>query len=160
MRSKRAVNTLYRITRLQPDAVITQDIGVVRLMRHYFPHIPVHASTQMAIHNSAGVAMAEKMGIERVILERQVTLEELKEIKKNSNLELEVFIHGALCCSLSGVCLFSSWMGGHSGNRGKCKQPCRRRYFFQGRQRFLFLNPGSVHVGRYSAIERSGVWRP
>ncbi|MCK4529859.1 MAG: U32 family peptidase, partial [Candidatus Marinimicrobia bacterium] len=72
-----ALSTLYRVTRLQPDAIITQDIGVVRMLREYFPHIPVHASTQMGIHNSPGVAMAKELGIERVILERQVTMEEL-----------------------------------------------------------------------------------
>ena len=152
-----AINTLYRITRLQPDAVITQDIGVVRLMRNYFPHIPVHASTQMAIHNSAGVAVAEKMGIERVILERQVTMEEVKEIKKNSNLELEVFIHGALCCSLSGVCLFSSWMGGHSGNRGKCKQPCRRRYFSKDGNGFFFSTQDMYMLEDIPRLKEAGV---
>jgi putative protease len=152
-----ALNMLYRITRLQPDAVITQDIGVVRMMRQYFPHIPVHASTQMAIHNSAGVAMAEKMGIERVILERQVTLEEIKEIKKNSTLELEVFIHGALCCSLSGVCLFSSWMGGHSGNRGKCKQPCRRRYFSKDGNGFFFSTQDLYTLEDIPRLKEAGV---
>lgn len=124
-----AVQMLEEVRPYEPSAVIVQDLGTLRLLREIFPMIPIHASTQMGIHNSAGVAMAEKLGIERVILERQVTLAELEEIRSRSKLELEVFVHGALCASLSGRCLFSSWIGGWSGNRGRCKQPCRRRYY-------------------------------
>ncbi|MDZ7821309.1 MAG: peptidase U32 family protein [Candidatus Marinimicrobia bacterium] len=135
---REALTMLHRICRLLPHAVIVQDLGVLSMMRHFFPHIPVHASTQMGIHNSAGMASAERLGIERVILERQVSMEELRQIREHSGIELEVFIHGALCCSLSGLCLFSSWMGGHSGNRGKCKQPCRRRYYAPEGNGFFF----------------------
>ncbi|MDY7029241.1 MAG: U32 family peptidase [Spirochaetota bacterium] len=124
-----AARQLEIIARYEPDALIVQDIGIVRLLRELFPAVPVHASTQMGIHNSAGVNIARDMGIERIILERQVTLQELESIVGSSPLEIEVFIHGALCCSLSGRCLFSSWIGGWSGNRGRCKQPCRRRYY-------------------------------
>ena len=116
-----------RIYKLRPDAVIVQDIGVVRFLREYFPQLTIHASTQMGIHNSAGVLAAADMGIDRVILERQVTTDELRQICRQP-VEIEVFIHGALCCSISGHCLFSSWLGGWSGNRGRCKQPCRRRF--------------------------------
>ncbi len=119
--------TVEQISSLKPDAVIVQDIGVVRFLREYFPALTIHASTQMGIHNSAGVETAASMGIERVILERQVTIDELKSICRLP-VEIEVFIHGALCCSISGHCLFSSWLGGWSGNRGRCKQPCRRRF--------------------------------
>ena len=122
-------NILKEIAVLGPDAVIVQDIGIVRMIREYFPSLTIHASTQMGIHNSAGVAFARSLGIKRVILERQVTLEELRLIApKAQDIELEVFVFGALCCCLSGSCLFSSWMGGASGNRGLCKQPCRRSY--------------------------------
>lgn len=152
-----ALSTLYHVTRLQPDAIIIQDIGMVRMLREYFPHIPIHASTQMAIHNSAGVNFAKDLGIERVILERQVTMEEIREIKKNSDLELEVFIHGALCCSLSGVCLFSSWMGGHSGNRGKCKQPCRRRYFSKDGNGFFFSTQDLYMLEDIPRLKEAGV---
>jgi putative protease len=113
---------------LEPDAFIVQDTGVARMLRTCFPGQEIHSSTQMGIHNLAGIELAKAMGISRIILERQVTLEELEIIVKNSPLEVEVFIHGALCCSLSGSCIMSSWMGGWSGNRGRCKQPCRRRY--------------------------------
>ncbi len=132
-------NTLVHIMPLNIDAVITQDIGIVRIIREFFPGLPIHASTQMGIHNSAGIRTAEKMGISRVIMERQVTLNELERILASSPLEIEVFVHGALCCSLSGNCLFSSWIGGWSGNRGKCKQPCRRRYYSKtGENGFFF----------------------
>ncbi|MEA4862755.1 MAG: U32 family peptidase [Victivallaceae bacterium] len=146
-----AVNTLVKETELAevmelldplcalaPDAVIVQDLGVLRLLREYFPGIPVHASTQMGIHNSAGVEFAASLGVSRVILERQITLTELAAIRRRCRIELEVFGHGALCCGLSGGCLFSSYLGGASGNRGKCKQPCRRFYSGAGREGYLF----------------------
>ena len=129
---------LAEVSRLGPDALIVQDPGVVRLVRRYFPELKLHASTQMGFHNSAGLEVAARLGFSRVILERQLTLEELAEIRKKTNLELEVFVHGALCCSLSGQCLFSSFLGGASGNRGKCKQPCRRRYFSRDGNGFFF----------------------
>ena len=114
---------------LEPDALIIQDIGIASLVKEAFPNQPIHTSTQMGLHNSAGVEFGKDFGFERVILERQVTIEEIRQITNKTDMELEVFIHGALCCSLSGACLFSSWIGGYSGNRGKCKQPCRRRYY-------------------------------
>jgi putative protease len=133
-----AAESLADIAELGPDAVIVQDLGIVHLLREFFPQIPIHASTQMAIHNSYGVKAAEAMGIERVILERQVTKSEIKSIMRNSQAEIELFVHGALCCSLSGSCLFSSWLGGWSGNRGKCTQPCRRRFFSGNGNGFFF----------------------
>ncbi len=126
------------IADMQPDAVIVQDLGVLRMLREFFPNLTIHASTQMGIHNSEGVALAESMGVKRVILERQMTWEELNEMRKKSSVELEIFCHGALCCSLSGSCLFSSYLGGASGNRGKCKQPCRRRFFSKEGNGFFF----------------------
>ncbi len=133
-----AYHLLERISSLEPDAVIIQDLGIYKIITSSFPNLAIHASTQMGVHNSAGVEVLEKLGFERVILERQITLDEIKGIKEKTSLGLEVFIHGALCCSLSGVCLFSSWMGGWSGNRGKCKQPCRRRYVSDGGNGFFF----------------------
>ena len=121
-----------------PHAVIVQDLGVLRMIRDHFPGISVHASTQMGTHNSAGVTMLAEMGVERVILQRQILLSELRDIVARSRIEVEIFAHGALCCGLSGACLFSSWMGGWSGNRGKCKQPCRRRYFSEQGNGFFF----------------------
>ena len=132
------VEILAELGRMRPDGVIVQDLGVLRIIREYFPNLEIHASTQMGIHNSAGLKLAEEMGVKRVILERQVTFDELKVMQKSSPLELEVFVHGALCCSLSGQCLFSSWLGGWSGNRGKCKQPCRRRFYGDKGNGFFF----------------------
>jgi len=123
-------DTLAELDRLRPDALIVQDSGVLFAIRNYFPDLRIHASTQMGLHNSAGLALAQKLGIRRVILERQTTLSELELMMRNKppEMEVEIFIHGALCCCISGSCLLSSWLGGWSGNRGKCKQPCRRRY--------------------------------
>ncbi|MFO7842127.1 MAG: peptidase U32 family protein [Fidelibacterota bacterium] len=154
---KEALTMLHRICRLMPHAVIVQDLGVLSMIKMYFPHIPVHASTQMGIHNSAGMAVAEKQGIDRVILERQVSMKELGKIRQKSNIELEVFIHGALCCSLSGLCLFSSWMGGHSGNRGKCKQPCRRRYYSPEGNGFFFSANDLYTLNDISVLKKMGI---
>jgi U32 family peptidase len=134
----RFIEVLGEIDSICPDAVIVQDLGVLHMLREHFPHVPVHASTQMGAHNSAGVNLLHRLGAERVILERQVTLAELALIRERTSVELEVFVHGALCCSLSGMCLFSSWMGGWSGNRGRCKQPCRRRFFAPEGNGFFF----------------------
>ncbi len=128
---------LAMLQEMQPDALIVQDLGILRMIREYFPALNIHASTQMGFHNSAGLEMAKAMGVKRVILERQISMDELRRLA-GCGLELEVFIHGALCCSLSGQCLFSSWLGGASGNRGKCKQPCRRRYFSSRGNGFFF----------------------
>ena len=119
---------LAELSVLDPDAVIVQDTGVARLVREFMPNIPLHASTQMGIHNSAGIEQARSMGVERVILEREVTLNELDLMLSKDPLEIEIFVHGALCSSLSGNCIWSSWIGGWSGNRGSCKQVCRRRF--------------------------------
>ena len=119
---------LTELAKSPPDALIVQDAGVIELVNNYFPFFTLHASTQMGIHNSCGVNAMEKLNIKRVILERQITIDELKEIRRKSRLELEVFINGSLCCSLSGRCLLSSFLNGTSGNRGRCKQPCRRCY--------------------------------
>ncbi len=132
------VEMLASLNEIAPDALLVQDLGVLRTAREYFPDLELHGSTQMGFHNSAGMSMAEKLGLKRVVLERQVTMDELRQIKAKTPLEIEVFIHGALCCSLSGCCLFSSYMGGYSGNRGKCKQPCRRRYYSKDGNGFFF----------------------
>ena len=126
-----------------PDGVIVQDLGLVRLLRECFPSLAIHGSTQMGLHNSAGADFAKAIGLSRIILERQTTFEELLAIRKNTDIELEIFIHGALCCGRSGGCLFSSFLGGWSGNRGKCKQPCRRRYFSE-RGNGFFFSPGDL----------------
>jgi U32 family peptidase len=148
---------LAQLAVIRPDAVIVQDLGVAGMIREFFPAIPIHGSTQMGIHNSAGLEFAKSMGISRVILERQVTFEEINHMKAESDMELEIFIHGALCCSRSGACLFSSWHGGWSGNRGKCKQPCRRRYF-SDRGNGFFFSPGDLSsIDQISELKTMGI---
>lgn len=120
---------LYQLEQLGVDAVITQDLGLAHLAKKYFPGLSLHASTQMVIHNNTGVTAAKEAGFKRVILARELSLKEIETIqKKVPAVELEVFIHGALCYSISGLCLASSYLGGLSGNRGRCTQVCRRYY--------------------------------
>ena len=110
------------------DAIIVQDLGLAKYLIKTFPNLAIHASTQMTIHNLEGALEAEKLGFKRAVLSREVTLEEIKKICANTSMEIEVFIHGALCISYSGQCLLSSMIGGRSGNRGRCAQPCRLPY--------------------------------
>ena len=122
------VETLAALEALAVDAVILQDLAVWRLARRHFPKLELHASTQLTIHNLAGVRQLEAMGFTRVVLARELSLEEIAVIRAGTTIGLEHFVHGAHCFSLSGQCSFSSWLGGMSGNRGRCAQPCRRRY--------------------------------
>lgn len=122
---------LVRLYAAGVDAVLVQDIGVASLAREIVPDLPLHASTQMTIHNAEGVLWAAEQGFSRVVLPRELPLEEIRTIAdktRQSGVGLEVFIHGALCYSYSGQCLLSSVIGGRSGNRGMCAQPCRKPY--------------------------------
>ena len=110
------------------DAVILQDPGLARALRERWPALPLHASTQMNVRSLAGVLQMESMGFERVIPGRETTLEELARMRDGSSMEIEVFVHGSLCVSVSGQCLLSGLIGGRSGNRGRCAQICRKRY--------------------------------
>ncbi|MDR3019723.1 MAG: U32 family peptidase, partial [Treponema sp.] len=112
----------------EPDALIVQDFGVVAMARSEFPSLRLHASTQMNIASARGANALSRHGVSRVVLARELSLEELRSIKTETNLELEVFVHGALCISVSGICLFSSFLGGKSANRGMCTQACRRLF--------------------------------
>ena len=110
------------------DAFIVQDLGVVQLCRQIAPHIPVHGSTQMTVHSLPGVQLCAAMGCKRVVLSRELSREEIRYICANSPIEIEVFAHGALCMCYSGQCYMSAMIGGRSGNRGRCAQPCRQSY--------------------------------
>jgi len=127
------------------DAVLVQDIGILRLLKDQLPQLPVHASTQMTIHNVEGVQFLENMGVKRIVLARELSLDEIRRIKSQTNTEIEVFIHGALCFSYSGQCLFSSMIGERSGNRGYCSQPCRRKYTIDGAKGHL-LSPKDLNI--------------
>lgn len=110
------------------DAIIVQDLGLAKILIKAFPDLPIHGSTQMSVHNLQGVLELQELGFKRVVLSRELSIEEIEYITQNSNIEIECFIHGALCISYSGQCLFSSMIGGRSGNRGKCAQGCRLPY--------------------------------
>ena len=110
------------------DAIIVQDLGFGKFLIDNFPGLAVHASTQMSVHNLEGVLTLQNLGFKRVVLARELSLNEIEFIRKHCEVEIEVFVHGALCISYSGQCLFSSLVGGRSGNRGKCAQPCRLPY--------------------------------
>ncbi|MCK8817240.1 DUF3656 domain-containing protein [Natroniella sulfidigena] len=135
------VNTLYKddeladvvkfikeVYKLGIDAIIVQDLGLARLVNQVLPNLELHASTQLTVHNLEGVKYLESLGFSRVVLARELTLTEIEEIVQNTELEIETFVHGALCVSYSGQCLLSSMIGGRSGNRGLCAQPCRLPY--------------------------------
>ncbi|HWR26234.1 MAG TPA: DUF3656 domain-containing protein [Methanosarcina sp.] len=131
-----ALILLSHLREIGVDAVIVQDLGLISLAREYFPDLPLHASTQMTLHNSEGVKFVKNLGIKRAVLSRETSLQDIKRIKERSEAKIEVFIHGALCISYSGQCLLSSLIGGRSGNRGYCAQPCRKKYrlYCEGKQ--------------------------
>lgn len=110
------------------DGVIVQDFGALKLLREYFPGLELHASTQMTLCSSNGAKLLKNMGVCRIVPARELSLEELREIRRKTDMEIETFIHGAMCYCYSGQCLFSSMLGGRSGNRGRCAQPCRLPY--------------------------------
>jgi len=107
------------------DAIIVQDLGLAIKLINQFPDLPIHGSTQMSIHNLNGVLQLQDLGFKRVVLSRELSFSEIEYIASHTDIEIECFAHGALCISYSGQCLFSSMIGGRSGNRGKCAQPCR-----------------------------------
>ena len=139
------------------DAFIVQDIGLIRRIREIAPDVPIHGSTQMTICNLQGARIAKEMGLSRVVLARELSLREITEITKHSDLEIEVFVHGAICVSYSGQCLLSSMLGGRSGNRGNCAQPCRKEYRYQNRNGY-FLSPADMcHLPYLKELSDAGV---
>ena len=123
-----AVEYAAELYRIGVDALIVCDLGVTSEIRRYVPDLELHASTQMSVHSTSGCEAAERFGVTRVVLARELSLEDIKAAVNNSSCEIEVFLHGALCVCYSGQCLFSSLVGGRSGNRGECAQPCRLPY--------------------------------
>ena len=122
------INLIRHAAECAVDAFIVQDLGVLRLCRQIAPHIPIHGSTQLTVHSLPGVLMCAAWGMTRVVLSRELSREEIRYICQNSPIEIEVFAHGALCMGYSGQCYLSSAIGGRSGNRGRCAQPCRQSY--------------------------------
>ena len=130
--------TLDELSRIGVDAVIVQDLGLVNILRRDFPELSVHISTQLAIHNAAGANWLAAQGCKRVVLGRELSLTEIEAVAKKSSIDLELFVFGALCVSVAGLCQFSSFFGGQSANRGRCSQPCRRSYHHAGEEGNFF----------------------
>ena len=151
------VETLAALEAMRVDGVIVQDLAVARLVRNHFPAIPLHASTQMTIHNTAGVQMLQELGFQRAVLARELAIDEIAAIAAATNVEIETFVHGALCFSISGQCFFSSYLGGHSGNRGRCAQPCRRLYDHRGKQGHFFSTSDLSAIDLLPELVRAGV---
>jgi putative protease len=138
----RMYQLLKYLSAVGPDALIVQDFGVLAMLRSQFPQLKIHASTQMNVASARGCNALSRHGVSRVVLARELSLEELRSIRKETNMELEIFVHGALCVSASGLCLFSSYLGGKSANRGMCTQACRRLYHQGGKDETAPLKDG------------------
>lgn len=126
--TERLYRFLAYLDRIHPDGLIVQDLGIVRMCQEFFPGLELHASTQMNVESAAAANLLYQEGIKRVVLARELGFDEIKYIKEHTKAEIEMFVHGALCVSESGLCLFSSYLGGKSANRGMCAQACRRYY--------------------------------
>lgn len=137
---KRFLEYILFLHKNNVDAVIIQDLGMLDLVRQTFPNLEVHASTQMHIHNLDGASFMEKLGVKRVVLARETSISKIKEIKEKTNIDIEIFIHGALCVSYSGQCLMSSLIGNRSGNRGTCAGSCRQSYSIVDENNNIILN--------------------
>ena len=150
-----AVSFVQYLKDIGADAIIIQDLGLLKAIQH----IPIkkHASTQMAIHSRAGLEWCAKNGLDRAILARELTLEEIEDIVKDSPIETEVFVQGAMCYCQSGGCLFSSIVGGRSGNRGECAQPCRKRYESPDRTGYLLSNADIFCIDYLQKLDELGV---
>jgi putative protease len=149
----KAVEELAALEALKADALIVQDLGISYLARKFFPSLRLHASTLMGAHNSLNVRQFAELGFKRVVLAREMTLAEIGQFHKQCPVELEVFVHGALCFAYSGLCLFSSYLGGKSGLRGRCVQPCRRRYTWGSKGR----GPGAPAGYLFSMNDLAGL---
>lgn len=161
------IKVLAELEKIAPSALIVQDLGVIELARKYFPRLKIHGSTLMLAHNSAGVEKLADLGCSRVVLARELTVEEIRNIARKSSAGLEIFIHGAMCFSYSGGCLFSSYHGGKSGLRGNCVQPCRRKYSVasstpkkrgsQGKSAYYFSMNDLEGIDLVDEFERIGI---
>lgn len=155
---KKAEELIVKLTDMGADAIIVQDLGMARMIKAVSPDMPIHASTQLTVHNLAGVLACAEMGFSRVVLSRELPLSEIKFICENSPVEIEIFGHGALCMCYSGQCYMSAMIGGRSGNRGLCAQPCRMMYSYAGEAPCYPLSLKDLSVASYlKKIEEAGV---
>lgn len=150
------IETIDEIAESGADAVIVQDFAVAKLLRERYPELPRHASTQMAVHNADGVRLMEELGFSQAVLARELSLEEIRKIRSETEIPLECFVHGALCVCLSGSCYLSSLIGTRSGNRGLCAQPCRLDFRLNGRDHALSLKDMSA-IGHIAGLRDAGI---
>ena len=158
--TSRLYNFLKYLSAVGPDGLIVQDMGVAAMANAYFPDLRLHCSTQMNVSSSEGVNFWSRQNFKRVVLSRELDLQQLKEIRQNTSAQLEVFCHGALCVSLSGACLFSSYFGGKSANRGRCTQACRRLYANvtnPSDKKFYFSLNDLQLIGHIPELEEAGI---
>ncbi len=158
---KEALKYVGYLYEIGVDALIIQDVGLISLIKDVYPDFELHASTQMTIHNAEGALYFKEKGLERIVLSRELSLEEIKHISKDLGIETEIFVHGALCVCYSGQCLMSSMIGGRSGNRGRCAQPCRMQYTLKGetlgeRKGYLLSPKDTCLIEDIDAIIKSG----
>ncbi|MDR0710065.1 MAG: U32 family peptidase [Spirochaetaceae bacterium] len=153
----RMYQLLKYLSAVGPDGLIVQDFGVIRMAVGNFPALKLHASTQMNVASSAGVNLLSKHGLSRAVLSRELSLNEIRDIRGKTNAELEIFVHGALCISESGLCLFSSYLGGKSANRGMCTQACRRLYHRGGDQGYYFSPADLELVSLVPRLAEAGI---
>lgn len=153
--TEKARESIKTIAESGADGVILADLGLFRMWKNHCPDMPCHASTQTTVHNVYGAKFLENEGFKRIVLSRELTLSEIEKIAKSVSCEIEVFVHGALCVSVSGTCLFSSMLGGRSGNRGKCAQPCRLNFKTPGREYALSLKDLSL-LDRLRDLKNAG----
>jgi len=132
------IETLHFVSQCKVDAIIIQDYAILNIAKKFFPNLEIHSSTQMGIHNSEGCNFLAENNIRRAILSRELNLNELNKVSEKSPIPIEIFVHGALCYSFSGQCLFSSYLGGFSANRGMCAQVCRRKFESEGKVENIF----------------------
>ncbi|HOX91410.1 MAG TPA: peptidase U32 family protein, partial [Spirochaetales bacterium] len=154
----RMYQMLQYLERVGADGIIVQDLGVVKLVQENFPGLRLHASTQMNVASSAGVNFLSRSGFKRAVLSRELSLDEIKNLRASTNLELETFVHGALCVSASGLCMFSSYLGGRSANRGACTQACRRMFRSEDDADGYYFSPDDLQlVNRVPDLVEAGV---
>lgn len=151
------LNVLDGLSQVKPDAVIIQDWGVYSLIKKHFPNLHIHASTQMANHNSAGADYSKQKGFERVILARELTMKEAETINRKSSIETETFVHGALCYSFSGMCHFSSYINANGANRGLCSQICRRSFEKGDENQFFFSLKDQQQIEHIPELIKAGI---
>jgi putative protease len=151
------IEYLHFLNEAGADGIIVQDWGVYFIAQKYFPKLKIHASTQMGVHNSLGTKYLAEKGFQRTVLARELTMKELEIVVKKSAIETEVFVHGALCYSFSGMCLFSSYTGGRGANRGMCAQPCRREYDDKNHKKFLFNLKDNQLIEYIPKLRKMGV---